>query len=540
MFCDERTAKEIDLFVCLDRFQPLTPYGKEKKEDCQPFLPGEEEAWEQCFKEQEEIKNQFAAFSLREPIHAEFAAIPDISPILQKLGESRLLALTEWFRLKAFLLSTRKIQKLLKQTTLSHMILENKESEKRCEEAFLLLNPSKEQVSSFWFDDAYDDRLREARKTLRRLQAKEKHENKQRALRIEEKTGLACNRFGEWIVPRETKWDRILKKEAQLALVRETVHEAVYRLKDEHRLSAEMLKWEEKIARIEQEINHWLVLKMSPMVPDFRKWIQNITHLDLQWARIRAAEHWQGVRPRWSKNHFRVKKAFHPVLEKKLKEQGKSITRIDCSIRRGVTVIIGPNMGGKTVSLKTFGLIAVLAQYGFYVPASSCEMPLFSWVAGFISDGQGIRQGLSRFGDEMVRLNEFMRRKEEGLMLLDEVGSGTNPVEGGALSQAITAILAKQGHYTVHVTHYHEVLEVKGIRLYQVAGISKRMKEQKAFSHFSLEDMMDYRLLPVAEGMKSIPHEAIRLAEAIGLHPEIIRLAKQKAREKAGDRWWGN
>lgn len=534
MFCDERTAKEIDLSVCLNEFQPLTPYGQEKKKFCQPFLPGEEKAWQQCLREQEEIKKQFTTFSLREPIHAELASIPDISTIVQKLEESRLLSLTEWFQLKTFLWSTQKIHLLLNQTTLSYMILKNKEMEKRCEAALLLLNPSEEWTSSFWFDDAYDDRLREARKALRKLQAKEKDENKQRVLRIEEKTGWACNRFGEWIVPRETEWDRKLKAEEQLVLVRETVHESVYRLKDEHHLSAEIIEWKEKIARMEQEINQWLVQKMAPMVPDLRKWIHNITHLDLQWARVRAAELWQGVRPSWSKNHFRVKKAFHPALEQKLNELGQSMTRIDCSIKRGVTVIIGPNMGGKTVSLKTFGLIAVLAQYGFFVPAAACEMPLFSWVAGFISDEQGIRQGLSRFGDEMVRLNEFMRRKEEGLMLLDELGSGTNPVEGGALSQAITNFLAKQEHYTVHVTHYQEVLEIKEINLYQVAGISKRLKEQEVFRPFSLKEMMDYRLMPVTGSKKNIPHEAIRIAEAIGLHPEIIRLAKHKAERKWG------
>jgi DNA mismatch repair protein MutS2 len=148
MFCDERTAKEIGLSVCLDLFQPLTPYGREQKA-CRPFLPGEEEAWQQCLKEQAEIKKQFDAFSIREPVHALLTDIPDISPVLRKLEESRLLDLTEWFQLKTFLYSTQKLHSLLKQTTLSRMILKNKAMEKQCEKAFYLLNPAKTRTSSF-------------------------------------------------------------------------------------------------------------------------------------------------------------------------------------------------------------------------------------------------------------------------------------------------------------------------------------------------------------------------------------------------------
>jgi DNA mismatch repair protein MutS2 len=535
MFCDERTAKEIGLLDCLDLFQPLTPYGKEQKA-CRPFLPGEEEAWQQCLNEQAEIKQQLDAFSIREPVHALLANLPDISPVLRKLEESRLLDLTEWYQLKTFLYNTQKLHSLLKQTTLSRMILKNKAMEKQCEKAFLLLNPAKTRTSSFWFDDAYDDRLKEARKTLRKLQATVKRDQEQKAAGIAEKTGQTCNRFGEWVVHRDTEGDRLLKEEAELMLVRQTAHESVYRLKNGHPLSREIAGWEEKIARIEQEINRWLVQEMAPLVPDFRQWLVHITRFDLQWARIRAAEHWQGVRPRWSKNQFRVKSAFHPALEQTLNERGRSMTRVDCSIRRGVTVIIGPNMGGKTVALKTFGLIAVLAQYGFFVPAAGCEMPLFSWVAGLLGDGQGIRQGLSRFGAEMVRFRELLKLPGTGLMLLDETGGGTNPVEGGALARAVTSFLAKERHYSVHVTHYQEVLDVKGIRLYQVAGISGQMAEAGAFYPDTLEERMDYRLIPVKEGRKNIPHEAIRIAEVIGLPSDIIRMAKQQAGEKAGEK----
>ncbi|MBA4602911.1 lysine 5,6-aminomutase reactivase ATPase KamC [Thermoactinomyces mirandus] len=538
VFCDRQTEEDLDLSFCFQWFQPLTPYGRQRKKELSPFLPGQEDAWQQCLQEQETMIRLMKDHSgFTESLSRRLGNIPDISPVLRKLAESETPQLTEWFDLKTFLWALKEIHLLLQKTALSSLIFPDGQTASKCEHAIRLLNPSPELTPTFWFDDAYDERLKMSRKKWRQLRAGQQRENEQTAQRIEQKTGRLRNRFGEWVVPK--KPDQFLAWETmpELEHVRETVHEVVYRCKPVG--NGEIDRLEEEIARLEQEVSERLVQKFAPLVPELESWLQKITHLDLQCARVRAAEHWQGVRPRWSPDHFRMEGAFHPAVEKQLAEEGCSMTRLDCTIRQGVTVIIGPNMGGKTVALRTLGLVAVLSQWGFFVPASSCEMPLFSWVAGIMGDKQGIRQGLSRFGAEMARLRDWISRKETGLLLLDEIGSGTNPVEGSALSEAVTAYLAKQPYWTVHVTHYREVLAVKKIRLYQVSGISGRLKvpaEKQTVREIrqTLREMMDYRLVSVTKAA-SVPHEALWIVEQLGLPSQIVRLARQKVAGRGMD-----
>ena len=208
------------------------------------------------------------------------------------------------------------------------------------------------------------------------------------------------------MVPRDTEGDRLLKEEAELMLVRQTSHESVYRLKNEHPLSCEIAAWEEQIARIEQEINWWLVKNWS------------------RWSRI-SVNGWftsPGLICNGPDPGGRTLARSPPALvQKSIPGERRFPSCLGAKAERTRTIHDPcglfhpargdgdhrPNMGGKTVGLKTFGLIAVLAQYGFFVPAAACDMPLFSWVAGLIGDGQGIRQGLSRFGAEMVRFVSF-------------------------------------------------------------------------------------------------------------------------------------
>ncbi len=539
VFCDRQTEKDLDLFFCFQWFQPLTPYGSKQKKDFSPFLPGQEDAWQQCLQEQENlIRLVEDKPEIGESLNRRLGKIPDISPVLRKLEESVPLQLTEWFDLKTFLWNIKEIQLILQKSALSDLFFKERQMADRCEQAIRLLNPSPVLSPAFWFDDAYDERLRLTRKKWRQLRARQEKEIEQRAQLIEQQTGFFRNRFGEWIVTKKRIQEYDWETNPELERVRETAYEVVYRCKREE--NVELNQLEERIAGLEQDISKWLGYKFTSMIPNLQNWQQKIAHLDLQWARVRAATHWQGVKPQLSQNYFRVKGGFHPFLEKHLAEEGRFMTRLDCVIRQGVTVIIGPNMGGKTIALKTLGLIAVLAQFGFFVPALACEIPLFSWVASLMGgQRQGIKQGLSRFGAEMARLRDLINREETGLLLLDEIGSGTNPVEGAVLSQAVTAYLVKQPYWTIHVTHYQEVLKVEPIYLYQTAGISKRVKvegKKRTAQEIRriLQEQMDYRLVPVTQ-KEMIPHEALWIAEQIGIHPQIVRMARQKATGKRGN-----
>jgi len=191
-----------------------------------------------------------------------------------------------------------------------------------------------------------------------------------------------------------------------------------------------------------------------------------------------------------------------------------------------VAVIIGPNMGGKTMVLRTLGLIVALAQHGFFVPATRCEMPLVSFISGVTGDGQDARAGLSTFGAEVKRVAEWFKGKKGGLLLIDEIGRGTNPVEGAALSAAVTARLARSDHWTIHVTHYAEVLEVTGIRRYRTAGLRKAEETARMDLREDWLSRMDFRLIPLSEG-EGIPHQALTIAEAMGMPHGIVEEARR-------------
>jgi DNA mismatch repair protein MutS2 len=196
-------------------------------------------------------------------------------------------------------------------------------------------------------------------------------------------------------------------------------------------------------------------------------------------------------------------------------------------VKRGVTVIIGPNMGGKTVAMKTLGVAVALAHYGFFVPAKICELPLIPFLAGMIGDDQDAEAGLSTFGAEMTRLGGLLRRRPGGLLLLDEVGRGTNPAEGAALSAAVTAHLACGEHWAVHVTHHHEVLEVAGIRGYRMAGW-KRPPDTSAFHRTeNWREWIDYRLMPLEPG-DEIPCQATVVARLMGMPEAVVRDAERR------------
>ena len=118
-------------------------------------------------------------------------------------------------------------------------------------------------------------------------------------------------------------------------------------------------------------------------------------------------------------------------VEEILKSKGKEYCPISLSLKDGVTCITGANMGGKTISLKLSGQVAILAQYGFFVPAEKARVGLSNYMQILIGDSQSVERGLSSFGSEMEELKEiFDHGTERSVILIDEIASGTNPVEG--------------------------------------------------------------------------------------------------------------
>ncbi len=151
-----------------------------------------------------------------------------------------------------------------------------------------------------------------------------------------------------------------------------------------------------------------------------------------------------------------LKKARHPLLELRLRAQDLSIVPLTISLPAGKKqmIVSGPNTGGKTVALKTAGLLAVMAQAGIPVPATFARLPLFTAIYADIGDAQSIEQNLSTFSAHVVNVNRIASVADaRSLVLLDELGSATDPEEGAALAVAVAEYFLHLGAWTLITTH---------------------------------------------------------------------------------------
>jgi DNA mismatch repair protein MutS2 len=186
-------------------------------------------------------------------------------------------------------------------------------------------------------------------------------------------------------------------------------------------------------------------------------------------------------------------------------------------------VITGPNTGGKTVTLKTIGLLALMAQSGIPVPADRAEMPVFDAVLADIGDYQSIEQNLSTFSAHVTNIDFISRTATtESLVLLDELGSATDPEEGAALAVAIAGYFGRVGCMTVISTH-HTSLKVYGANTPGVINASV------GFNETTLQPTYELKIgVPGASA-------GINIAQRLGLNPAIIEAARARLGSQARD-----
>jgi DNA mismatch repair protein MutS2 len=217
--------------------------------------------------------------------------------------------------------------------------------------------------------------------------------------------------------------------------------------------------------------------------------------------------------------------ARHPLLERNLKLKAAKVVPITVELEgtRRQLVITGPNTGGKTITLKTMGLLALMAQSGIPVPADRAEMPVFDAVLADIGDYQSIEQNLSTFSAHVTNIDFISRTATaHSLVLLDELGSATDPEEGAALAVAIATHFGRIGCMTVISTH-HTSLKVYGANTPGVINASVGFNETT--------------LQPTYELKMGVPGASagINIAQRLGLNPAIIDGARVRLGTQARD-----
>ena len=215
-----------------------------------------------------------------------------------------------------------------------------------------------------------------------------------------------------------------------------------------------------------------------------------------------------------------LKNARHPLLQQTLRAQGREVVPLDMQLdrRKHILVISGPNAGGKSVCLKTTGLVQYMFQCGFPVPASEVsELPVFRSIFIDIGDEQSIDDDLSTYSSHLLNMKHMLAgASDRTLVLIDEFGSGTEPTIGGAIAEAILERLLAKGCYGVITTHY--------------ANIKYYASNTEGIANGAMMfDVQNIRPLFRLETGKPGSSFAVEIARKIGLPEDIIRAAGEKA-----------
>lgn len=217
------------------------------------------------------------------------------------------------------------------------------------------------------------------------------------------------------------------------------------------------LRFEEsrEIQRILHEFSEFL----RPYVPELISGSIFVGEMDFLMAKARTALDFIAGMPVISTDgSLSLRKARHPLLEKALKSEGRQIVPLTINLtdRKRILLISGPNAGGKSVCLKTAGLLQYMFQWGMLIPTSeSSELPLFDRILVSIGDNQNIENDLSTYSSFLADMKDMLSCADgKTLVLIDEFGSGTEPAAGGAIAEAILAEFDRRGVYGVITTHY--------------------------------------------------------------------------------------
>jgi len=281
-------------------------------------------------------------------------------------------------------------------------------------------------------------------------------------------------------------------------------------------LNNDLAELDEEEAREVHRILLEMTNRMRGYADSIRRTLEALAQLDLIFAKARFASEFNCAIPRFGER-LALKDARHPLLEDVLRKRRKTAVPVSLELDRGrrTLLISGPNTGGKTVTMKTVGLLSLMAQSALPVPAAEAEFPLFAQVLADIGDYQSIQENLSTFSAHISNIREMaLEVTPDSLVLLDELGAATDPEEGGALGVAVVEHFRAAGAFTLVSTH------LMALKLYG-ASVEGVVNGSMGFDEETLEPTYELRV--------GLPGKSagLEIATRLGLPEGIMRRARE-------------
>ena len=532
-----KTRAQTGFDYVMSHIEPQSPFGKTLLKERAPFFPGQEQELRDTLR-----KTGILAEAVRkapkqaEEIQAVFHSMKDNSFSIERSKDS-ILTVIELFELKSLLLQT---EQLLKQLPQLKVAIPQEFIPADTGRLLDVFDPRGERLHTFYIYDDFSPELRSLRNKKHDVERKIRKEQKVLKEALKERYHVCLTPKFEYIVSRGDRDE--LKKISEIPELEQTDQDymtitfALKNTREIYELGAEMKAVDCEIEAEEEKIresisrcvwkNHEVLLKNYHIFAE----------LDLTLAKAIYAVKHNCIEPVIVQQHIlQIAGGRHLQAEDVLQTKHKAYIPIDISLEEGIICITGANMGGKTVSLKMVGLVQLLAQYGFFVPCQSCKIGLANFVQILIGDSQSLDRGLSSFGSEMEELKEILDHcTDRSFLLIDEIASGTNPVEGLVLTKGLLDYLADKPYICLLTTHYDVMDRGRNVRSMQVSGLRNadfsKIKRELAYANRKerieiIGRYMDYRLVEAAEG-EGVPRDALHIAEMLGLDQKILEAAR--------------
>ncbi len=533
-----KTRREVGLDYVMQSIDLNTPFGKRQLKEIKPFYPGQEDELKAELDKVERMMDFVNENGrLIGQIQEIFMEVKDVAYSIQR-SENQTLSVVEIYEIKSLLLAMRRL-----------LLLTVKDGTPLIPAEYVLadttdlldvLDPRRDRINTFYIYDEFSEEIHRLRGKKREYEIAIRKEQKAAREEIKQRYGIMLTpKFDIIVSKNHADFEKIGSIE-ELELVDQDYLSATFRLKANEAVYGYMKEMdqlneqlEEEEERIRREISKEIFKHVQVLCDN----CQRMGALDVALGKALFAIAHHCSKPEVVAEHvIEIEEGRNLQVEEALKARGKSYCPVSISLSDGVTCITGANMGGKTISLKLSGQVAILTQYGFFVPAKKATVGLSNYMQILIGDSQSVERGLSSFGSEMEELKIMLDNSvERTLLLIDEIASGTNPVEGLALTKSLVDYLMEKPYISLITTHFETVTEKEGVINMQVRGLAdadftllnREIQYAKRSERINIiSKYMDYRLYRV-EKQGQVPKDALNIAKMLGISSEIIEGAKK-------------